>query len=234
MENTNEEKKELRFSYSALNAFDGCPNRYYLSYIKKERGEKGIALIRGSKLHKDMEEASSGKSMSQMKDHLFSYNPVLFPVAEWLEEQGMTEPEGIELKITNPAFNFTGVIDRIDKFRGGRILIDWKSGQDRGITPHLKQLAIYDWLYETKENKEIDWWGIYYLDHHTNYIVPSDVLLVKEAVQWVESRIKSIREIVDGKRTFNKCKSWQCKFCEFRKICEEERNDIKGDNTGLP
>jgi len=213
---------DLRFSYSALSTFDGCPRRYYYSYIKRIRGDKGVALIRGSKLHKDLEEASSDKTIDEMKDHLFDRNPILFPVAEWLEEQGMTQPEAVELKLRNETYNFSGVIDRIDFYKDGRILLDWKSGKDRGIEAHLKQLALYHWLYETEEKKEIDYWGVYYLDHHTYYIVTADVLLVKEAVEWVENRIKDIKEAVEHDQEFRECRSWQCKWCEFRHLCQKE------------
>ena len=215
---TEDKKPELRFSYSALSAFEGCPYRYFLSYIKRERGKKGIPLLRGIKLHADMEKAGL-KPPQEMKDYLFNNNPSLFPVAEWLEEMGMTKPEAIELKIRNESYNFTGVIDRVDTYKGGRIIIDWKSGKDRGIEAHLRQLSLYGWLYETVENKEVDYWGVYYLDHHTHYIVPTDVLLMKESVEWLEEKVKLIKKSIELDNKFEPCPSWQCKWCDFRGRC---------------
>lgn len=202
-------------SYSALTAFTECPYRYYLCYIEKKKSKPNRYALRGQKFHKEMEEAGK-RSFDDFKSFIFTNNPILFPVTEWIEQRGFKQPEGIELKLKNEAYEFTGVIDRVDYANGKRYITDFKTGKNRGIEPHIRQLSIYHWLLETVEHRKADYWGVYYLDDHRYYEVPADENIVRETVQWIEQKVLEIKNT----NTFLKCPSTRCAYCDFQHICK--------------
>lgn len=55
------EKKIERFSYSKISSFHNCSYDWYLSYIKKDRGEANVYSVLGSEIHESYELMTQGK-----------------------------------------------------------------------------------------------------------------------------------------------------------------------------
>ena len=110
-----------------------------------------------------------------------------------------------------------GRIDRIDKLNKGIKIIDYKTGKFKEkLSPEEKQqLLIYQIAAEEVFGLKISELGYYYLkEGKITSFLGSD----KEKKTQKEKILSEIKKI--KKSNFAPTPGWQCKFCDFRDICE--------------
>jgi len=112
-----------------------------------------------------------------------------------------------------------GRIDRIDSLEGGAKIIDYKTGSFKEKLENKEQLLIYQIAAEKVfkiEPKELSY---YYLEEGKEV---SFLGSQKEKERQIEAILAEIEKIKKG--DFTPTPGWQCKFCDFKDICECRSN----------
>ncbi len=110
-----------------------------------------------------------------------------------------------------------GKIDRIDEIEGGVELIDYKTGRvkDKLSRDDKEQLLIYQIATQEALGLNPKKLTYYYLNDGSQL----SFLGGDKEIENIKEKIKKLTENIKKKR-FDPDPGWQCKFCDFRKICE--------------
>ena len=225
----------MRLSKSKIFSFKTCKYRFFMENIKKWKGKKiPPQLKKGIEIHEMFEHAYDGaeynnrtivkNSLVKHKDYE-KYKLDCDNFIDW--EAKRNTPLFREIKFFDEELNFSGVVDRIDIDKDGKIvLIDYKTGKGKKyISAYREELAYYVYLFEKKANRKIDKWGIFFSTSGRDLI--EDVK--REYIEKAKNKIKVVRlqikECID-KNEWKKAKSGLCGWCSLYQngACEGEDN----------
>jgi hypothetical protein len=109
---------------------------------------------------------------------------------------GASIPLHAEYEIFDEDFNILMYIDRIDEYKDGLQLIDYKTGSYKDISLYRFQLAVYAYFVEKHLKKKVKRWGVFFsqkgmikyekADRHKIMLVPVIIKIIRERIQ--ESR----------------------------------------------
>ncbi|MFH1657528.1 MAG: UvrD-helicase domain-containing protein [bacterium] len=150
------------------------------------------------------------KSLRKFYDDFIKSKPVIFSV----EGEPVLEKK-FSLKIGE--FTVIGQIDRVDKTAGGAEIIDYKTGSagERLQTKDKEQLLLYQIAAEEILGLKPEKLTYYYLDEGKKLSFLGSEKDKAEQKEKIISQIKQIK-----KSDFSPTPGWQCKFCDFKNICE--------------
>jgi hypothetical protein len=166
--------KPFNTSYSQLELYQSCPEKWFLIYSEGNKVEPSPELIFGSQVHKILayclkEGSSPDQAIDALQITFNDYDPnfVMYCIQNALDElvQDCHEIKAIETKIT--ASPMVGVIDLIYLGYDGKIkILDWKtsSGTIQYDAQANDQLTAYAALYYEKYKKLPDYVGYGVID----------------------------------------------------------------------
>ena len=116
-----------------------------------------------------------------------------------------------------------GVIDRIDKINKGVKIIDYKTGKfkEKLSSEDKQQLLIYQIAAEEVFGLKVPELGYYYLNEGK---IISFLGGDKEKAEQKEKILSEIEKI--KKSDFAPTPGWQCKFCDFKDICDHSQRRV--------
>jgi DNA helicase-2/ATP-dependent DNA helicase PcrA len=139
-------------------------------------------------------------------------------------EKAFQVEKGVKFNIDE--FEILGFIDRIDKINEDFELIEYKTGQydllynsiDLIDEYEVLQMSIYYLAFENEFKKPPKYLSIYYLSLDNDS--KKRVLLKNEHIQYSLEKILFVGKNIKNKNFFKKENNY-CKFCDFRKECQE-------------
>ena len=229
------------FSYSQLEAFNKCPLQYKFAHILKIPRKGSHVFSFGKTMHNTLYKFLNSPNQGQLfggeevlkeKDLLNLYEKEF--IDEWYENDkqrkeyfkkgreslkeflkiyNKEKPKTIELekefkmKINNDLF--IGRIDRIDENE----IIDYKTGKpkDKLTNQDKEQLLIYQIALD-KIHERLSY---YFLEDNTKLTFSSTEQERMEIKNKLEQKINEIKN-----SDFKATPGFQCKFCDFKDICE--------------
>jgi RecB family exonuclease len=202
-------------SYSGLSLYQKCPSAFYRRYIANEdviKGESSPAAMRGSALHKAVEEFLLGAD--ELPDELEFYeefftnlreNQTLRPEAKW-----QFSHEWEELPFGSQDGMIRGIMDAALQNGDSAYVYEFKTG--KVYAEHMLQRALYGLagLLLFPMAKECTVFTMY-LDHHQHEVSTYEASSIK-AYQWMW---KQRAEEVWGNEHYPEKPSWKCKYCPY-------------------
>jgi DNA helicase II / ATP-dependent DNA helicase PcrA len=235
------------FSYSQLAAFSKCPLQYKFAHVLKIPRRGSYVFSFGKTIHNvlykylNLEQDNIGEKEllelykkefidewyqddKQRKEYFDNGKEIL---KKFLKTFLKEKPEiykfedklSLELNFKTK-FNdnlFIGTIDRIDIKDGELEIIDYKTGKskDKLTKDDKEQLLIYQLATNNILGIMPSRMSYYYLDGNQQLGFSSSE---EEREEVKEKLVKTIKEIKNSK--FEACPGFQCKFCDFKDICE--------------
>jgi len=242
------------FSYTQFAAFENCPLQYKFAHIFKIPIRGKSVFSYGKTLHNTLEKFVREDSIKKLSlDKLLEIYKKEW-IDDWFDsneekkkyfEQGIKSlrvfynnyrkkaPEVLQIN-SSPALEqgfklkiggqrIIGKIDRIDKIKGGVELIDYKTGKpkDKLEKRDKEQLLIYQIACEKALGLSPQKLSYYYLNSgETRSFLGSSGEKQKQ-----EEKIKLLIENIK-KSKFEPTPGWQCKFCDFKNICEHSKTRL--------
>ena len=219
-----------RLSKSKINSFKQCPKQFYLTHHYPEYIEKGEALIRGTELHdildklydydidfKDMEAVYN--TLSEI-DKEKKYKKQIQFFVDWLKSINYQVPENTEEKIYDIEDDIVIKYDRIDYDGQNRILWDYKTGKKKSMDNFKFELLMYAYYYMKNKKKQIDYVGIYFIDHGSFLLLKVKKEDLQEVLADIHNQKAQIRES-ERSDVWPAKLQFFCKFCPVNKICEK-------------
>ncbi len=228
-----EEKRWL--SKSQINTYIQCPYKWKLIYIDKKKTKGSLAMTKGIKIHKQIEEFYSNiksivpcGNLTEIK--MKSNDSIsLIPNFKKFEERRYKsqndyekyfKPMFQELKLKDDNLKLRGFVDAVyvNPKDDGLIVIDWKSGKFRpnNFSKYRFELAVYSELLRLDKNLTASYWGIYFVDADKLFFEKVKPISIKAMYKTVDR----VREGIKNKDY--KCKSSiLCRWCDFSRECPE-------------
>jgi len=242
------------FSYTQFMAFENCPLQYKFAHIFKIPMRGKAVFSYGKTLHNALERFVQEDLVKKrsLDDLLIVYKEEW--IDDWFDskaekkdyfEQGVkslerfynnyrkNQPEvlqvngvpaleqGFKLKINQE--RIIGKIDRIDKIKGGVELIDYKTGKpkDKLEKKDKEQLLIYQIACEKALGLSPQ-----KLSYH--YLNTGETLSFLGSTEEKEKQEEKIKLLIENikKSEFEPTPGWQCKFCDFKNICEHSKTRL--------
>ncbi len=236
------------FSFSQFHAFQNCPLQYKLAHIfkipvrgkavfsfgktmhntlqrfMKRREEESLSLKDLLKIYEEEwigdwfdSKTEKQKYFKQGKKSLkkfFDYCQEEQPKVLKIDEKPALE-KNFHLKIDGETIY--GKIDRIDKLEDGVELIDYKTGRvkDKLSKNDKEQLLIYQTAAKEALNLKPKKLTYHYLRDGSRLSFLGDEEMIEEQKEKMKKIIREIK-----KKRFDPTPGWQCRFCDFKKICE--------------
>jgi ATP-dependent DNA helicase UvrD/PcrA len=168
--------EKLKLSYSSLSTYNVCPKKFELNKVlnmpKIWEEKSSHAMLRGSFVHKILEEAVKRKI--ETKKELYLIKEEIKKIPEFKEVKNKGIDEALEVFwIRNTSgfknnlfteewfdfnykeFKFVGVIDRVDKIKENEIhIIDYKTGRAPDNEKMFLQFAMYS--FAIKHDKKFE------------------------------------------------------------------------------
>jgi len=221
----------MAWSKSKLKTFRSCSQKYKMSYIDKIPQEKVEALNKGIILH-------------DFYNHFYDYFPennINNSILHTVKQLNITEAfqnqyekyvlSFIDLNNKTKEFNnpilrekkysiggWTGIIDRVDEYKDGYILIDYKTSNGSSLTEFLDELLLYAYMVREVEGLNIIAVGIFFAENNN--------LVIKEVTdKEIDINLEVMnmeREEYDNKianNDFEYTPSFECRWCGYSKIC---------------
>ncbi|MBC7195508.1 MAG: PD-(D/E)XK nuclease family protein, partial [Caldisericia bacterium] len=131
-----------------------------------------------------------------------------------------------EIKFNLDEFEISGFVDRIDKINDDFELIEYKTGQynlsynsiDLIDENEILQMSIYYLAFENEFKKPPKYLSIYYLSLDCDS--KKRIILKDEHLKSSLDKIIFVGKNIKNKNFFKKENNF-CKFCDFRKECQE-------------
>lgn len=225
---------EIWLSKSKINMYLNCPHRYKLIYIDGLKEPVSEVMIRGSNVHKDIE--NFYKNGVEWKDKDYFFKPVNVNLKNFIEfERKRAEkckkhdnpkkyfmPVFVEKKIKNKVLKVSGIIDAVfydyNEGNGDYIIIDWKTGKFRENykSNYRRELAIYKILLDNSGllDKPIKYYGMFFTDANHLFFEEAKNVSVKAAYKMILNVRNKIRNSKFG------CNITPlCNWCGFKKSC---------------
>ncbi len=227
-----EKQKNRWLSKSQVNCWKQCPKKWWFQYIVKCKQKPSDAMMRGIKIHKDLEkfydmiEIKDGKIIDTSKVPKELHQFIKFEerrIKSCVNIDGsfnleFFKPVMQEVFVKNETLKLRGYIDAVYKSSkdGKLIIIDWKTGKYRPeqFNSYRFELAMYKELYEKVYGDEVGYWGIYFVDADKLFFEPVKSISIKAMYK----SIKKTREGIESGEY--PCKPGiLCRWCDFHKQC---------------
>jgi hypothetical protein len=211
-----------RLSFSKLNDFETCPRKYYLGYIKcvpfvsnqyLEKGKKIHDLLFQSTLVDDWKGYLLGNP--EYGDYQIMIDNYIAYQDDVIKKGGDATPFAAEVKFYDREYDFSVVLDRIDKFNGYKLITDYKSDNKPVQGKHDKQLLIYTFFYN-KHNPTDP------ITHFAPLFIKKNKSLkakpvteegIKEAMDWLKKNKADIESRGTDETKYPPNAGFQCKWC---------------------
>jgi len=239
------------FSYSQLESFKKCPLEYKLKSILKiiPRGKPVFSFGKTihSTLHRFVTKAL--KEKVTFKELLKIYDEEW--IFDWYQSEKERESfynkgkeslkifydnfkndknvliidddpaleKGFQIKLNGD--NVIGMIDRIDEFKGGVEIIDYKTGSPKKTLAKDDKLQLLIYALAAKKVLGLNPVKLtyYYLDDCSK----ASFEIKDGMIEKTESEIKELIQKIK-RSNFKPSSGWHCKFCDFRDICAHKKN----------
>jgi len=240
------------FSFTQFRAFENCPLQYKFAHVLKIPVRGKATFSYGKTIHNALFEflEETFKKELGLEELLKIYEKEW--IDEWYDSQEqkqryfekgkkalesfyndfLKEKSSILFFKDRPALEQTfslkingdtviGKIDRIDELNGGVELIDYKTGAFKEkLNPQDKeQLFVYQIAAEQIFGLKPQKLTYYYLDEPKKLSFLGSQQDTEKQKQKMVSQIEKIK-----KSDFSPTPGWQCKFCDFKNICEHASN----------
>lgn len=236
---------QLSLSYSKKDMFETCKYRYYLHYIQGvEPTDIVLSLLSGRIAHKAIAQAEQNNKdplevyikLAEAEKgftDLPEYSLGLELISNW-QEWKSNRPKDEIVKVIETMFKiytpsgilFFGKFDRIAyiPLKDLWLITDYKTGKNKVPRNKVKsnlQLNAYILGFLTKnkvprEKLRAEFLYLRDLDIRGINGDTAETLVVEKDIE------KTYHEIMEEK-VFPRNKSWACKYCEFKTLCEQER-----------
>jgi CRISPR/Cas system-associated exonuclease Cas4 (RecB family) len=242
----------VRLSYSKISDYENCPRKYWLTYVKEvpiqpnkylKIGREIHEILYNSTLYKDWRRYllthPKYKEYQTMIDNYVSYQEKI------VDAGGNPVPELAEMKYREEDLDFSWIIDRIDSFKGRKLLCDYKSDAIADNNKHDKQLLIYTYFYNKRyPEAPITHYAPFFIKTRKS-IKAKEVTKEKldEIYEWFINMKKEIESKGEDYKEFPTKPSKLCEWCSHATtgVCKvgikhiEENNKIveMGENNEL-
>jgi len=221
--------KQNWLSPSKINTYLHCGRQYKFRYVDKERCPVNPILLRGIRIHSDIENFYK-ISRAKTKDEIFipelSEDLQVFRESEIRRLNSLIDkktfwPVKQEMRISDKKHLLRGIIDAIYvDDNGDYIMIDYKSG--KGPTPqkiktYRRQLAIYKIILDNAKvlPKPIKKWGIMFVEHDILFMEEPTHKMIQNAIDDINKTRKGIAE-----KKFEHNVTPLCNWCGYKDRCE--------------
>ncbi len=201
----------MRLSKSSIHIYEFCPFRFYLNKVKKieEPGGKPYAMERGIEIHDELYNAIyRHQPVKKFKEIVENTKALLGKLGKYrilLSEY--------TLNAFYKDMELIGIVDLLIQSGDRIILIDYKTGKDRGLSHHRFELALYTYILN-QNGIEPTHWGIIFVDYNKIYIENVKEEIVDRAVGKAYDIYLKIKDGNFNPNRFN------CSYCPYREICD--------------
>jgi len=222
----------MSWSKSKLKTFRGCSQKYKMAYIDKIPQEKVESLNKGIILH-------------DFYNHFYDYFPennINNSILHTVKQLNITESfqnqyekyvlSFIDFNNKHKEFNnpllrekkyniggWAGIIDRVDRYKDGYILIDYKTSNGSSLTEYLDELLLYAYMVKEEEELNIIAVAIFYTENN-NFVIKE--ITNKEIDNNLEvmnmEKEEYDKRIIDNE--FEYTPSFECRWCGYAKTCK--------------
>lgn len=207
---------------SQANLFLQCPYKWKKIYVDEIRSEPSPAQIRGTRIHKKVEEFYQNPKADIEIKHFIKFE--LRRIKDMIKAKKFNKkyfyPIFQELTLYNEKIGLKGTCDAVyinpedDKL----IIIDWKSGKyyPNKFDDYRFELAVYSELvkHSGKIDEEPAYWGIYFIDQDKLFFEKID----KKYIDKMYETMNQVRKEIDSGEYPPKKNQW-CYFCQFKNEC---------------
>ena len=230
--------EKRRLSKSQIQLWLQCPYKWKLIYIDKLESIQSPQQERGIDIHKQIEEFY--KNISVMETTIpticikkgfkinenflkFEQKRIKSCMKNGVFDEKYFKPLYQELKVENDNIQLRGIIDAVylnpkdDKI----IIIDWKSGKFRNYAKndYRFELAIYKEIFEREYNKEVGYWGMYFVDEDKLFFEKVEYKHIARMFRIVNK----VREEM-SKEIYTPKQNYYCQYCQFQDKCQNDGN----------
>ena len=222
------------FSYSKISTYQQCPLKYKFQYIDKIPTKPSIHLIKGSKIHKLLEnfESFEYNPNTEYHDIVKSFMDSSLGI-EILSKPSIREHQ-IKLNenlraddsLTKKETRFIGYIDRInvyvettplDETSKNVELIDFKTGKYKEPKyQDFQQLILYSIYMFDKYEIDSILLRFVYVEHN----LENSLLLNRSSTEIYRSQLQKDIETIESDTIFKKNQSPLCPWCDYQQICQ--------------
>lgn len=215
----------MRLSYSKIADYETCPRKFWFTYIKGLRPEANKYMIAGREIHEMLHYSTM---RDNWKEYLLShpkYDDYKAMVDNYIVYQDKViklgadpVPHKTEVKFHDAEYDFSLVIDRVDRFNGRTLITDYKSDAKPDKDKHDKQLLLYSYFYSRKFPEDtVTHYAPFFIKAHKNIkakeLKSEDV---QEALEWLKKNKKEIEEKGTNHENFPPKPNRLCEWCGHR------------------
>ena len=222
--------KKRILSKSQINTYLSCPYKWKRFYIDKIKSKGSTAMIRGIKIHKNVEKFYDNV---EIVNNYIQYKQKYGVPKKFIEFENNRlkscgkdidkyfKPLFQELKVHSEEMGMRGFIDAVylNPKDDGLIIIDYKTGRyyPEKYDDYRFELAIYKELLEKsgKIDCKVKYWGIIFLDQNKLFFEEVGNNSIEKAKKLVREARKGMSEGVYPKKL-----NEYCKWCQFRGECD--------------
>lgn len=234
----------MRLSYSKLNDFETCARKYWLTYIKGVPIVANQYLTKGKKIHDLLFQSTL---VDDWKGYLIGvpeyseYGEMINNYVEYqnsvIKSGGTAVPYAAEVKFYDREYDFSVVLDRIDKFNGYKLLTDYKTDGKPVQGKHDKQMLIYAFFYNKHNPTDpITHFAPFFIKKNkTIKAKPVTEEGIKMAMDWVKKHKTDIENRGIDESKYPPSAGFQCKWCSHWETgnCEMGKNYMNRSETAI-
>lgn len=206
-----------------MNDYENCPHKYFLRYIQKiDRPPTEIQLrgIKGHRIfHNFFKNFNPDKKFSEQIEYQEEFdteiiNFLKFERKRSMENKEFFKPVFLEKEISNSVLNYRGIIDRVDEYDDGYVIVDYKLGKIRN---DFMQLYGYYYLLKNSGliNKRIKRLDYVFLKY--GIIVSSRIM--KCDIEEFLAKVSKIKFMIEEDKKFEPNITRLCDWCEYKEDC---------------
>jgi CRISPR/Cas system-associated exonuclease Cas4 (RecB family) len=214
--------EKMRLSYSKISDFVACPRKFWLSYIKCVPLQSNKYLVAGKEIHELLHKSTfeqDWKTFLLTHPKYAEFKPMVDNYLEYQEALvkagGNPVPHIAEMKYHDREWDFSLVIDRIDKHRGRKLLLDYKSDSKVDQNKHDMQLLLYAYFYnKIHPHDPITHYGPFFIKQRKG-VAAKEITQEKlqEALDWLKKQKTDIESRGLESNKFLPNPNEHCFFC---------------------
>ena len=245
--------RALRLSFSKLALYQHCPHAYFLGYVERKRPAFSEAPYFGSLIHKVLEDlygharrraATWSWLRRRFEERLFSSYGFLIRsdradyrgrglriLKDFWEghRPAVGHQDLLEKRFRAPigGFDFSGIIDRIER-RAGRVrIVDYKSGRPSAVGPDFRQLDFYALAASRSLGREPDLVAFHYLGDNSVHERAPEAADLAATEDWARDLGAAIARADYAPRPGPECSN-----CDYLRHCRHGRGWVREHGAG--